>query len=127
MVLFAIELIISCIAVDDYFLNFFFWLDIISLLTILLDIHWFYNFFVNFRKRRIKNMKLYKDEPVKNKVWKDFIADDEDFAFMRNSLDKKFYALYNQAFDEFQFGDWNKAKEFFEQILYANDDDGPSQ
>ena len=48
MVLFAIELIISCIAVDDYFLHFFFWLDIVSLLTILLDIHWFYNFFVNF-------------------------------------------------------------------------------
>ena len=81
----------------------------------------------NKRKRRIKNMKLYKEEPVKNKVWKDFIADDEDFAFMRNSLNKNFFALYNEAFDEFQFGDWNKAKELFEQILDTNDDDGPSQ
>ena len=60
-------------------------------------------------------------------IRKDFIADDEDFAFMRNPLDKKFHALYNEAFDEFQFGDWNKAKELFEQLLDTNDDDGPSQ
>ena len=47
MAIFLIELIMSSIAVEGYFLHFFFWLDLISIVTILLDIHWFYNYFVN--------------------------------------------------------------------------------
>ena len=40
---------------------------------------------------------------------------------------EEFYDLYNEAFDEFQFGDWNKSKEIFEKVLDEYDDDGPSQ
>lgn len=37
---FVLEVILSSIAVNDYFLGFYFWLDIISTLTILLDVGW---------------------------------------------------------------------------------------
>lgn len=42
MVLFAIELTISCYCLDNYILSFYFWLDFVSLISMLLDISWFY-------------------------------------------------------------------------------------
>ena len=47
MALFFIELVISAIAVEDYFLGFYFWLDFVSLVSMLLDVHWFYDWMVN--------------------------------------------------------------------------------
>lgn len=41
MVFFTIELIVASIAKNDYFNSFFFWLDFISTLSLLLDIGWF--------------------------------------------------------------------------------------
>ena len=43
LVFYIIELIMYSLFIKDYFLNFYFWLDIISIITTLLDIHWFYN------------------------------------------------------------------------------------
>ena len=40
MAIFSIELVISSVAVKGYFLSFFFWLDIISTLSLLTDIGW---------------------------------------------------------------------------------------
>lgn len=37
---FVVEIILASIGVPDYFLGFYFWLDIISTLTVLLDIAW---------------------------------------------------------------------------------------
>ena len=37
---FTIEIIISSIGQTDYFLGFYFWLDIVSTLTLLLDVGW---------------------------------------------------------------------------------------
>ena len=47
MSLFFIELVISAIAAEDYFLGFYFWLDFVSLVSMLLDVHWFYDWLVN--------------------------------------------------------------------------------
>jgi hypothetical protein len=38
MALFGIELVLNSIAVTDYFLGFYFWLDFVSTLSILMDI-----------------------------------------------------------------------------------------
>jgi hypothetical protein len=43
---FLIEVVLSCVAIEGYFLGFFFWLDIISILSMILDIHWFYNMII---------------------------------------------------------------------------------
>lgn len=42
LILFALELVLASIAQDEYFLKFFFWLDFISIFSMLLDIHWVY-------------------------------------------------------------------------------------
>ena len=47
MSIFFIELIISAISLEDYFLGFYFWLDFVSLISMLLDIHWFYDWMIN--------------------------------------------------------------------------------
>ena len=47
MSIFFIELVISAIALEDYFLGFYFWLDFVSLISMLLDIHWFYDWMIN--------------------------------------------------------------------------------
>lgn len=44
MSLFVIEFVISCIFVKDYFLGFFFWLDFVSCISMILDVTWFYDF-----------------------------------------------------------------------------------
>ena len=54
MVLNIIELIIYSRLIKDYFLNFYFWLDIISIISILLDIHWFNDFIIE----RVGNGKI---------------------------------------------------------------------
>jgi len=43
MILFAIEVILSSFAIKDYFLSIFFWLDLISTVSIITDIEpiWF--------------------------------------------------------------------------------------
>jgi hypothetical protein len=47
MCLFAIELAISCYVLDNYVFGFYFWLDLISLISMLLDISWFYSALVS--------------------------------------------------------------------------------
>ena len=47
MGIFFIELVISAIVVEDYFLGFYFWLDFVSLISMVLDIHWFYDWMIN--------------------------------------------------------------------------------
>lgn len=43
MTLFTIEIIISSYAKDQYFNSFFFWLDLISTITMITDIPWFWD------------------------------------------------------------------------------------
>jgi len=43
MIMFSLEVIIACLGRQDYFNGFFFWLDAISTLSLLLDIGWFTN------------------------------------------------------------------------------------
>lgn len=38
--IFFIEIVVSSIALPDYFLGFYFWLDVISTLSLLLDVGW---------------------------------------------------------------------------------------
>ena len=40
MLIFIVEFIISCFALDDYFLTFFFFLDLISIVTMIPDVGW---------------------------------------------------------------------------------------
>jgi len=41
--LFLIELVLAAIVKEDYFLSFFFWLDLISTLSLIPDIGWIWN------------------------------------------------------------------------------------
>ena len=47
MSIFFVELVISAVCLEDYFLGFYFWLDFVSLISMLLDIHWFYDWMIN--------------------------------------------------------------------------------
>lgn len=38
-----IELILASISKDDYFLSFYFWLDLISTVSLIFDIGWFWD------------------------------------------------------------------------------------
>lgn len=40
---FTIELIISSIVIDDYLNSFYFWLDLLSTLSLILDLDWIWN------------------------------------------------------------------------------------
>jgi len=42
-IIFLIDLIASCIYFEGYRLGFYFWIDLLSIITMLLDIHWFYD------------------------------------------------------------------------------------
>jgi Ion transport protein len=42
LVLFGIEIILASIAKEDYFLGFYFWLDLVATLSLILDITWFW-------------------------------------------------------------------------------------
>lgn len=43
MIAYTIEIICASIAVDDYFLSFFFWLDLISTISMIPDCGWIWN------------------------------------------------------------------------------------
>jgi hypothetical protein len=43
-------------------------------------------------------------------AWKEFIAEDRDFELARKNYSDEFYKIYNDAFDSYTGGDWNKAK-----------------
>ena len=43
MSLFMLEVILSSIAKEDYFLSFYFWLDFIATVSLIFDIGWFWN------------------------------------------------------------------------------------
>ena len=45
---------------------------------------------------------------------------------MRNIYTDEFYNYYNEGFDEFNFGNWNKAKRLFEEVLKIKPDDKPT-
>ena len=47
MIIFFIELVVSAVVLEDYFLGFYFWLDFVSLISMVLDIHWFYDWMIN--------------------------------------------------------------------------------
>jgi class 3 adenylate cyclase len=47
MGMFTLEFILSSMVQDDYFLGFYFWLDLISIVSMLMDVHWFYTFLIN--------------------------------------------------------------------------------
>ena len=47
MVIFTAELIISSIVELEYLSSFFFWLDLISIVSMLLDISWFNDFIID--------------------------------------------------------------------------------
>ena len=57
MCLFGVELIISALVNDNYVFGFYFWLDIVSLISMLLDIHWFYATLVNMISQSTGNIK----------------------------------------------------------------------
>jgi hypothetical protein len=44
--IFASEIIISCLCIDNYINGFFFWLDIISVFSMIVEIHWFYELLI---------------------------------------------------------------------------------
>ncbi len=43
LVIFTVEILISCKTRKDYFLSFFFWLDVLSTLSLILDLTWVNN------------------------------------------------------------------------------------
>ena len=42
--LFSFEIVLACIVKDDYFMGFYFWLDLISTISLFTDIGWVMNF-----------------------------------------------------------------------------------
>lgn len=44
---FVLEFIYSCFYIKNYFLGFYFWLDVISLMSLVLDINWIYLLLIN--------------------------------------------------------------------------------
>lgn len=55
---FVLEFIYSCLYVKNYFLGFFFWLDIISLMSLILDINWIYLLLMNSSSTTVKAGKI---------------------------------------------------------------------
>lgn len=43
MCIFLVEIFLACLVKDDYFLGFFFWLDVVSTLSMIPDIGWIWN------------------------------------------------------------------------------------
>jgi class 3 adenylate cyclase len=78
------------------------------------------------RMKRKKNLDDAMAIPQKKKFWLDFEESSEDFATMRNIYTDEFYNYYNEGFDEFNFGNWNKAKRLFEEVLKIKPDDKPT-
>jgi len=47
IIIFMTEFIFSCLSLDNYLYGFYFFMDIISIISMLLDIDWFYNYLIN--------------------------------------------------------------------------------
>ncbi len=78
------------------------------------------------RMKRKKNIDDAMANPPKRKFWLDFEESSEDFAAMRNIYTDQFYEFYNEGFDEFNFGNWKKAKRLLEEVLKIKNDDKPT-
>ena len=78
------------------------------------------------RMKRKKNIDDAFAIPNKKKFWLDFEESSEDFATMRGIFTDQFYDYYNEGFDEFNFGDWKKAKRLLEEVLKIKSDDKPT-
>jgi hypothetical protein len=46
-------------------------------------------------------------------VWNDYITNDPDYNIMRSRFTEPFYNMYNLGFKEYEQGDWEEAKKFF--------------
>jgi tetratricopeptide (TPR) repeat protein len=78
-------------------------------------------------QKRIKRKKNLDDALAgKRKFWLDFVESSEDFTTMRGIYTDEFYEYYNEGFDEFNFGDWKKAKRLLEEVLKIKPDDKPT-
>lgn len=42
LVIFTCEVLVASLVTDDYFLGFYFWLDVVATLSILTDINWLF-------------------------------------------------------------------------------------
>ena len=76
-------------------------------------------------QKRMKKKKNYAEAtsfPPKRKFWLDFIENSEDFELMRQEFTQEFFDNYNEGFDEFNFGDWSKAKEYLEKVISIRPD-----
>jgi hypothetical protein len=47
MALFMIELVLASFVKEDYFLSFYFWLDLVSTVSLIFDIGWFWDAILN--------------------------------------------------------------------------------
>ena len=43
LILFTVEIVLSCIAIESYFNSFYFWLDVISTVSLITDIGWIWD------------------------------------------------------------------------------------
>ena len=82
-----------------------------------------------FKKRleRRKNIELATSIPPKKYFWNDFEQGDKDWEKMRSSFSNEFFKFYNKGFDEFQFGDWPRARALLETALEIKEDDKPTK
>jgi len=79
------------------------------------------------RMKRNKNLADAMSFPPKRDFWGDFIENSEDWSLMRAPYSDAFYSYYNEGFDEFNFGDWDKARQFLQAALKLRKDDRPTQ
>jgi hypothetical protein len=52
-----------------------------------------------------------------NQAWKEFISKDTDFTLARKEHTTEFYDFYQQGFEYFRKGEWEKSKE---KLVEAN-------
>ena len=78
------------------------------------------------RMKRKKNLDDALSNPPRRKFWLDFVESSEDFTSMRGIYTDEFFDYYNEGFDEFNFGDWKKAKRLLEEVLKIKPDDKPT-
>jgi hypothetical protein len=60
----------------------------------------------------------------KSNPWLEFTRNDIDWHIMRSKYTQEFYQLYNMGIQEYISGDWEQAKNYFEQAnvsLYIKD------
>lgn len=65
-----------------------------------------------------------KKEAFEGKIEISQIFDtDKDLLLMRSTFSSEFYKIYNEGFDNYLNGNWNKAKQNFEKVLNIRSDD----